>query len=146
MYRGLLIEDDEYGMQRARNAASSQGLIPTYNVYLRNDITWDWVKNYDEFVSYITEKGIPDFFAFDHDLGEDAYELWNKHKGYKKTDIDYSEYKTKTGFHCAQWLVDYCLDNELELTSEIHAHSMNPKGRENILSILMNFQKFQNKK
>ena len=145
MYKGLLIEDDEDGMRRARNAASAQSLIPTYKVYLRDDIIWDWVKNYEEFVIHITENGLPDFFAFDHDLGQDAYELWNKHKGYKNTDIDYEEYITKTGFHCADWLVNYCLDNDLILHSEIHVHSMNPKGRENIASILSNFQTFQNK-
>lgn len=142
-YVGLLIEDDENGLERAINAAKAQNFIDTYKTYLRIDIKWNWVKSYDEFVKYITSNGIPDIFAFDHDLGGNSYSLYRKHKGYKGNTINYDEYDEKTGYHCAKWLVDYCLDNHLTFNTEVHAHSMNEVGRKNILSILENFKKFQ---
>ena len=42
--------------------------------FLRNqdfyrNTKWVVVKNYDEFVSYITHNGMPDLISFDHDLG-----------------------------------------------------------------------------
>ena len=145
MITALLIEDDPNGLQRAIKVARSQNLIPELMQYLRTDINVVWVKSYNEFVNYITTNGIPDQLWFDHDLNDVDYQLYHKNGGYQHKDIDYSEYKEKTGFHCADWLVNYCLDNNLILTSDIYAHSMNVKGRENIKGILNNFKKFQAK-
>ena len=47
----------------------------------------------------------------------------------------------KTGFHCAKWLVDYCLDNDLRLPP-FQVHSANPVGRQNIQSYLDNAKKY----
>lgn len=140
---GLLIEDDEMGMKRAMNAARSQNLYEALSCYIQKDIEWAWVKSFEEFTKYIVEKGIPDVMAFDHDLGGNSYQLYHKHKGYKTETINYSEYDEPTGYHCAKWLVEYCQDNKILLTTEVHAHSMNPQGRDNIVSILKNFKKFQ---
>jgi hypothetical protein len=140
---GLLIEDDENGLTRAIHAARSQSLTDECNCYTRNDISWTWVKNFTEFTQYIVKNGLPDVMAFDHDLSDDAYILWQKNLGYKKKNIDYDEYTEKTGYHCAKWLTEYCQDNNLKLTSDVFCHSMNPKGRENIKAILNNFKKFQ---
>ena len=142
---GLLVEDDPLGLTRAINAARAQGLDRELRCYTDPNITWHWVKSYDEFTKHITEKGLPDITAWDHDLSDDAYELWHKHKGYKNTDINYEEYRVKTGYHAAKWLTEYCQDNKLKLTCEVFAHSMNPKGRENIVSILNNFKSFQDR-
>lgn len=137
----LLIEDDPNGLRRAINCAPN---TKTQTAYTDNNVEWHWVKSYNEFVEYIIKSGIPDMLAFDHDLGGNSYELYHKHKGYKSGNIDYDEYDEKTGFHCAKWLIDFCLDNKIELKSEIYSHSMNDSGRKNILSILENFKKFQN--
>lgn len=40
--------------------------MPKYQYYV--DKEWDIVRNYDEFVKIVTEKGIPQAVSFDHDL------------------------------------------------------------------------------
>ena len=85
---------------------------PTLESYQR-------VYNFDEFVKFIAEKGLPNFISFDHDLGEE-----------------------KTGYDCSKFLVDYCLDHNLKLP-EFHVHSQNPVGKENIEKLLKNFNKFK---
>lgn len=77
-----------------------------------------WVKNYNEFVDWINTNGLPDIIAFDHDLAEN-----------------------KSGYDCAKWLVEYCLDNKLKLPNWI-IQSANPVGKENIESLLNNYHKF----
>lgn len=136
----LLIEDDPRGLVRARICAPDNKTATAYtNLYT----TWVWVKSYDEFVKYIQENGLPDMYAFDHDLGGNSYDLWHKHGGYKDKEINYDDYDEKTGYHCAKYLVDYCLDNNIRFKGEVYSHSQNTVGRENILGILKNFVKFQ---
>ena len=50
----------------------------------------------------------------------------------------------KTGYHCAKWLINYCMDNNLELPNEIIIHSMNPYGSENIKSLFNTYFKVYN--
>lgn len=87
---------------------------------VRNPKTSDWeiVRNYDDFVKYITENALPDEISFDHDLGE----------------------QTKTGYDCAKWLCEYCWTNGLPVP-DWNVHSANPVGRDNIIQILESFQK-----
>lgn len=80
------------------------------------------VTSYEEFVNFIKDDGWPNFISFDHDLGIG-----------------------KTGFDCAKFLVDYCLDNQLDLPNFV-VHSQNPVGKLNIESLLKNFQKYQDSK
>ena len=75
------------------------------------------VRSYTEFITYITDSGLPDFISFDHDLGLE-----------------------ESGYDCAKWLVNYCLDNNFRLP-KFDVHSQNPVGKENILSLLQNFKK-----
>ena len=74
------------------------------------------IRSYTEFVAYITDKGLPDFISFDHDLGLE-----------------------ESGYDCAKWLVNYCLDYDLRLP-QFNVHSQNPVGKINILSLLNNFK------
>jgi hypothetical protein len=99
---------------------------------------WEIVRNYDQFVAWITENGLPDLVSFDHDLAEAHYHesMYKGGKVYMKYLETVSE---KTGAHCAQWLIDYCIDNK-KLLPEFMVHSMNPVGRENIISLLTNFK------
>ncbi len=83
------------------------------------DVEVSWVKSYQEFVSWVHLNGLPDGVCFDHDLGEE-----------------------KTGYDAAKWLVEYCLDYNLDLP-KWNIQSSNPVGKENIECLLENF-KFNN--
>lgn len=103
--------------------------LPIYNLE-----DWVTVRNYYAFILVIEGKGIPDVVSFDHDLNDFDYENPN--------NFDYEiENREKTGYHCAKWLIDYCLDNEKELPKRIIVHSMNPYGSLNIKSLFESFYK-----
>lgn len=78
------------------------------------------VKNYEEFIAFILQNGLPDFISFDHDLGEE------------KSDYD-----------CAKWLVEMCMNRKVPLP-DFAVHSQNPVGKENIEGLLNNFKKTPN--
>jgi hypothetical protein len=87
---------------------------------------WIVAKNYAEFRQIIEEKGAPFFISFDHDLADEHYD--------KPGAIS----KEKTGYDCALWLCDYCLENRLTLP-EYGVHSMNPVGKRRIEALLEHF-------
>jgi hypothetical protein len=76
-----------------------------------------WVKTQIEFEKYIKENGLPDLISFDNDLG-----------------IGNGE-----GYDCAKWLVEYCMDNNVQLPKWF-IHSANPVAKENIKNLLINFE------
>ena len=78
---------------------------------------FDRVYDYEGFTEYILQQGLPDFISFDHDLGEG-----------------------KSGYDCAKFLIDYCLENSLSLP-RYAVHSQNPVGRKNIEMLFENFLK-----
>jgi hypothetical protein len=81
------------------------------------------VRSYEEFVSYITENGVPDYISFDNDLGEDK-------DGNLLPD----------GYACAKWLVH---ESGLDLKNlHYHVHSANPIASQQIKSLLGNYLKF----
>ena len=88
------------------------------NIFNRYNVNFVWVKNIDEFKSYIVNNGLPEFISFDHDL---------RPKGYVG---DFSN-----GSDCATWLVNYCNENNLSLP-RCFIHSANKNGIKNISSIL----------
>ena len=98
-----------------------------------------WVKNFDDFVSHIKFKGIPDMISFDHDLGEDVARE-KVRMGTSKRQARKQKKETKSGFDCAKWLVDYCIDNEIPIP-HFGVHSANPVGAENIRGLLNNAMK-----
>jgi hypothetical protein len=110
--------------------------------------SWDIVRDYDEFVSYILQQGLPDLVSFDHDLADEhVRDCVQQHLGMKegkiiRVDLKYDSYKEKTGLSCAKWLVEYCMDNKLRLP-EYLSHSANPVGKLNILSYLDNYRKVE---
>lgn len=93
-------------------------------VFQRED--WHIVRNYQAFVDRILEKRLPDMISFDHDLAD-----------LKKINQESVE---KTGYDCAKWLIEYCMDYNLKLPP-YYCHSMNPVGKQNIESLLNNFKK-----
>ena len=103
------------------------------------DLDWVTVKNYNEFVSYIKENGMPNLISFDHDLADVHYGMVDH-----ITDDDYDITEEKTGYHCAKWLVNKCMDENLPLPKYL-VHSMNNVGRRNIISLLTNYSNFLEK-
>ena len=66
-------------------------------------------------------------------------DIYDKSKEWQEKQV----HKEKTGYECAKWLIDYCIENNLECPMYV-CHSMNPVGRDNILGVLDNFRKYQN--
>lgn len=97
------------------------------DIFLRDD--WEIVRNYHQFVSSILVEGLPEFISFDHDLADEDY-----------LESDSHEIPEKTGYGCAKWLINYCMDHNAELP-KFFSHSMNPVGKENIESLLNNYKK-----
>lgn len=102
-----------------------------------------WVKNYDDFIDWITENGLPHTIAFDHDLGEDAAKE-RVANGMNKKTARLIKREAPNGFHCAKWLIDYCMDEDLDLPKWT-IQSANPVGKDNINGILNNYRNFRNK-
>ena len=99
-------------------------------------VDWVIVRNYNEFVKTIEEDEMPVLISFDHDLADEHYnEAMYENREYNKL---YKSFKEKTGMDCARWLVNYCLDNDLKMCN-YQAHTMNPVGKQNIESLLNNF-------
>jgi len=98
-------------------------------------VDWIVVRNYYAFITLIQNKGVPEIISFDHDLADIHY---------KNIVFDYTnENLEKTGYHCAEWLIYYCIDNNKELPTEVLIHSMNPAGSLNIKSLFDTYIKVQ---
>jgi hypothetical protein len=99
------------------------------------DLEWVVVRNYPEFVNEISQRYIngelPELISFDHDLAKDHYE--------EMINPSYNDFGERTGYHCAKWLVDFCIDTDTALPNYL-IHSMNPAGSANILSLLKSFE------
>lgn len=100
-------------------------------IYESND--WSIVKSYDEFINHIEKNGLPEIISFDHDLSFDHYYEKNQ-----KGNLDYNNFTEKTGYHCGEWLIEYCKNNNLTLPKWF-VHSANPVGSENIKKLLSSF-------
>lgn len=99
-------------------------------------LDWTVVKSYNEFIKLIEEKGLPDFISFDHDLADEHYKDLISCGG----TLNYGSYKEKTGYEAAKWLVEYCL-NHKESLPKWQVHSMNPIGKQNIISLFESYKK-----
>lgn len=100
-----------------------------------------WVKSYFEFVQWIKENGLPEGICFDHDLGMIAA-LDARAEGMSKRQSRKVKQQEKTGYDCAKWLVEYCLDNQLTLP-KYNIQSANPVGKANIEGLLQSFIRSQ---
>jgi hypothetical protein len=111
--------------------------LPNKTKYLKLD--WIVVKTYEEFVKTIEEKGLPEIVSFDHDLSPEHYAFIYNDENWSKDDVDisinYSQFKSKTGWHAAKWLVKYCDKNRLDLPIPM-VHSQNPIGKINLINLL----------
>ena len=102
-----------------------------------------WVKNYEDFVTWITENGLPYKVAFDHDLGQDVANE-NVAMGMSKRKSRMEKKGIKDGKDAANWMVDYCLDNKQDVPL-FTIQSANPTGADNIRGLLLGATKHINK-
>ena len=114
--------------------------------YMKDDVyeeDWDIVRNYNEFINYITENGVPDEISFDHDLADEHYDpsMYLSSSIYEKK---YDTFKEKTGYECVKWLAQYCIENAIPMPT-CYVHSMNPVGRDNIWSVINSANKILSK-
>ena len=93
-----------------------------YNNYVFNHFNpnFIWVKNLKEFQKYILNNEMPNMISFDHDITPRNYNGIHE-----------------TGEDIAQWLVDFCKKNNINLPWTF-VHSANKKGGERITDILKN--------
>jgi hypothetical protein len=84
-----------------------------------NDNSWTIVRSYHDFIQVVSQsfKEIK-VISFDHDLGSE-----------------------ETGFDCAKFLVEYCMNNQV-LPPQCYSHSANPSGRTNIIELINCFLRF----
>lgn len=110
-------------------------------LYARTD--WVVVRNYNEFVSYIINNGIPDVISFDHDLADSHYtpeEFWSdyeKSKEWQEKQI----HTEQTGEGCIKWLLEYYNEYKIDKVPHIMCHSQNPVGADKIMKISESFKK-----
>ena len=91
------------------------------------------------------EYGVPYMVSFDHDLADEHYtppEYWDDYDKSKEYQ-DAQSYREKTGYDCAKWLVQYCMDNNKDFPYYF-VHSMNPVGADYIKNYINNYLKQQN--
>lgn len=108
---------------------------------VRTPIEKDWVvvRNYDEFVTKVTETGLEniELISLDHDLGYSAMEEWFGNT-YHNYSINYDNINEKTGMDCAKWLVDQWLDGSPVV--EVVVHSANAVGSANIMGHINHYR------
>lgn len=130
-----------------------------YNIYLDDVRTpkennWVVVRNYDEFVSKITEIGLNNIevISLDHDLGDTAMSEYFNNVSPNYT-LNYDNIKERTGLDCAKWLVNHFYDTNPEWVEmnrvikrgdgisfpQVYTHSANPIGSANIMGYINNF-------
>ena len=86
------------------------------------------VRSFEDFITLLCNHGNDiTYVSFDHDLGEDG-------KGEE----------LPSGLDCAKFLVDHCIDNDIDLP-EWNVHSANPVGAANINGYLLSYKNFRNK-
>lgn len=142
-------------MQSYKNGKSGSFLFlddirHPHDVYRYTQLTmflqkkWEMVRSYNEFVEWITTNGLPYFISFDHDLADIDYTFSQlstdneKSKEWQEAQM----HAEKTGYKCAKWLVDYCLDNNLNCP-KFYCHSMNPVGKDKINGLLNQFSTYR---
>ena len=121
-------------------------MITKYNIFLDDvrvptDVTWanipvdqhySVVRSYKEFVDLITlRREVPKYVCYDHDLAMAMYRI---------DEIPYNSYDEKTGYDCAKWLVNYCMERGIKHPPYV-VHSMNPIGKKNIESYIESYNK-----
>lgn len=78
---------------------------------------WVIVRTSQQAIDWIASNGYPSFISFDHDLGGDD-----------------------TSMGLVNWIIEDCLNREINIPFKWYVHSQNPIGRDNINGKLTSFQ------
>ena len=117
-----------------------------YRIYLDDVRTprpgagdWVVVRNYEEFVTKVTEIGLQniDLISLDHDLGDSAMNEW-LYGVTKNYTINYDNITEKTGMDCTKWLVEQWLDGAP--VCHVMIHSANAVGSANMMGYINNYK------
>jgi|LakMenEpi03Aug12_release.lakeMendotaPanAssembly.Ray.scaffolds.fasta_scaffold65373_4 hypothetical protein len=93
---------------------------------------WEIVRNYEDFVKILNEKGLPRAVSFDCDLCEDHMVHYMKET--TRSEIyEWENFDTKCGIHCANYLKSLLKGGE---NIKIYVHTANQVGRQIIKQIL----------
>ena len=105
-----------------------------------NNSEWVIARSFSAFVHVLKTNGLPFMVSFDHDLADEHYRqsMYSDPKKYTSY-YDDGTFKEKTGYDCAKYLVDYCIEHNLPLP-KWKCHSMNPVGKRNIEQLLTRFE------
>ena len=95
-----------------------------------------WAKSYDDFVRWISIKGLPDGICFDHDLSD--FQAMKTSYPELMEDVPWPD-SEKTGMDCARWLIEYCKERSLSLPVYM-SQASNPDKRAEIVTLLDNFK------
>lgn len=99
------------------------------SIYTRED--WNVVRNYEEFMKWIADNGIPDIISFDHDLAPSHYtpiQLWTDYEKSKEWQ-EAQVHTEKTGYDCVVEIVNISM-NSRKTPPICLFHSQNPVGND----------------
>ena len=103
-------------------------------IYLKE---WMVVRNYEEFVSAVTEHiDIITHISSDHDLSDEHYDP-AMYQGETEYNELYNQFTEKTGYECAKWMKEFYKEKNKQLPV-MFVHSMNPTGTQNIINVFKN--------
>ena len=97
------------------------------------DVKWFIVRNYNDFVYFINNFGIPEIISFDHDLGPLSI------KEYGENGLNYSYDRVgdeKTGLHCLQYLFNIINEKHLKPPENFYIHTVNPIGAQYMINLI----------
>ncbi|WP_206531800.1 cyclic-phosphate processing receiver domain-containing protein [Sphingobacterium sp. DR205] len=115
--KGIFLDDIRFPSDLT-HYISKEELVP----YLLTN--WTVIRNYQDFVAYISKNGIPSIISFDHDLG---------------VNLDNTE--AESGYDAVKYIVDFIIEQQSQVFPQVLCHSQNPVGKANILAYWNNFIK-----
>jgi len=93
---------------------------------------WEIVRNYDDFVKILNEKGLPRAISFDCDLAKEHVQHYMSESLITGV-YEWENFQNKCGIHCAKYLKSILSDKD---DVRIFIHSANELGRGIIKNIL----------
>jgi hypothetical protein len=111
--------------------------MPDHVKYRKKE--WIILRSYNEVVKFLKNNKIEDIehVSYDHDLADEHYDYTHE---WGNKEI-YNSMKEKTGYDCAKYIVDKCMDANIS-HPQFDVHSMNPVGKNNIIKYIENYNKF----
>lgn len=132
----LFLDDIRYPFQAKDSFIEGESLKKRSGI---EDASWYIVRSYPQFVKKIQIHGIPDNVSFDHDLCHEHMIYY--FEGRWPTEGGYPDHPVKTGFHCAQFLVDFWERSGKVKTPRCFIHTANEVGAINIHRVLLPIMK-----